>query len=134
NQYGPTETHVVTQLKLAGDPKQWRSLPSVGVPIYNTEIHILDEELNNLPKGATGELCVSGVSLADGYLNRPELTAEKFINWQQGQGKPTRIYRTGDLARYMPNGNIEYLGRKDTQVKIRGNRVELGEIEVLLGQ
>jgi len=134
NQYGPTETHVVTQLKLDGDPTRWPMLPSIGMPIDATEIHILDEELNALPYGETGELCVGGVSLADGYLNRPELTVEKFINWPEAPNKTTRIYRTGDLARYMPDGNIEYLGRRDTQVKIRGNRVELGEIEVLLNQ
>lgn len=134
NQYGPTETHVVTQLKLAGDPNQWAALPSIGVPINNTEILILDENLNKLTHGETGELCVAGISLAEGYLNKPEMTTEKFIKWQEKADKNTRIYRTGDLARYMPDGNMEYLGRKDTQVKIRGNRVELGEIEVLLNQ
>jgi amino acid adenylation domain-containing protein len=134
NQYGPTETHVVTQLKLDGDAALWPALPPIGIPIDNTEILILDESLNKLPYGETGELCVAGISLAEGYLNKPDLTAEKFINWQESADKTTRIYRTGDLARYMPDGNIEYLGRRDTQVKIRGNRVELGEIEVLLNQ
>ncbi|MDB5139424.1 MAG: ppsE [Mucilaginibacter sp.] len=134
NQYGPTETHVVTELKLDGDPSKWPALPSIGVPIDHTEIFILDEALNKLPFGETGELCVSGLSLADGYLNRPEMTAEKFIDWKETEDKTTRIYRTGDLARYLPDGNIEYLGRRDTQVKIRGNRVELGEIEVLINQ
>ncbi|MDF2432845.1 MAG: hypothetical protein JWP44_2476 [Mucilaginibacter sp.] len=134
NQYGPTETHVVTQLKLDGDPSKWAALPLIGVPIDHTEILILDEALNKLPYGETGELCVSGLSLADGYLNRPEMTSEKFIDWKETEDKITRIYRTGDLARYLPDGNIEYLGRRDTQVKIRGNRVELGEIEVLLNQ
>ncbi|HWZ03872.1 MAG TPA: non-ribosomal peptide synthetase, partial [Mucilaginibacter sp.] len=134
NQYGPTETHVVTQLKLDGDPAQWPALPSIGVPIDETEILILDEDLKQMPYGETGELCVSGLSLADGYLNRPEMTAEKFLSWKEAEDKTTRIYRTGDLARYMPDGNIEYLGRRDTQVKIRGNRVELGEIEVLINQ
>ncbi len=134
NQYGPTETHVVTQLKLAGDPLQWPLLPSIGIAIDATEILILDEKLKKLPFGETGELCVSGISLADGYLNRPELTAEKFIDWQETPGKTTRVYRTGDVVRYMPDGNIEYLGRRDTQVKIMGNRVELGEIEVFLNQ
>ncbi|WP_259070665.1 polyketide synthase [Mucilaginibacter sp. X4EP1] len=134
NQYGPTETHVVTQLVLDGDPAQWPLLPSIGTTIDNTDILILDENLKELLYGEVGELCVSGLSLANGYLNRPELTAEKFINWQNTTGKTTRIYRTGDLARYLPNGSIEYLGRRDTQVKIRGNRVELGEIEVLINQ
>ena len=134
NQYGPTETHVVTQLKLEGDPALWPPLPSIGIPIDETDILILDEDLKKLPYGETGELCVSGFSLADGYLNRPEMTGEKFIIWEEGKDKVTRVYRTGDLARYMPDGNIEYLGRRDTQVKIRGNRVEPGEIEVLIGR
>ena len=134
NQYGPTETHVVTQLKLDGDASKWPPLPSIGIAIDETEILILDENLKRLPDGEIGELCVSGLSLADGYLNRLEMTAEKFLNWQEADNKTTRIYRTGDLARYLPDGNIEYLGRRDTQVKIRGNRVELGEIEVLINQ
>jgi amino acid adenylation domain-containing protein len=134
NQYGPTETHVVTELRLDGDAALWPALPSIGIPIANTEIIILDENLQPLPYGETGELCVAGLSLADGYLNKPELTTEKFISWQEAENKTTRIYRTGDLARYLSDGNIEYLGRRDTQVKIRGNRVELGEIEVLINQ
>lgn len=134
NQYGPTETHVVTQLKLNGDATQWPPLPSIGIPIDETKILILDEELKQLPYGETGELCVSGLSLADGYLNRPDMTAEKFVDWKETADKTTRIYRTGDLARYMPDGSIDYLGRRDTQVKIRGNRVELGEIEVMINQ
>jgi len=134
NQYGPTETHVVTQLKLDGDPTQWPPLPNIGIPIDETEILILDEELKQVPYGETGELCVAGLSLADGYLNRPEMTAEKFMPWEETPGKIKRIYRTGDLARYLPDGNIDYLGRRDTQVKIRGNRVEIGEIEVLINQ
>lgn len=134
NQYGPTETHVVTQLKLDGDPTQWPPLPNIGIPIDETEILILDEELKQVPYGENGELCVAGLSLADGYLNRPEMTAEKFMQWEETPGKTKRIYRTGDLARYLPDGNIDYLGRRDTQVKIRGNRVEIGEIEVLINQ
>lgn len=134
NQYGPTETHVVTQLKLDGDPDAWPALPTIGTPIDNTEILILDEKLDRLPEGETGELCVAGLSLADGYLNRPEMTSEKFISLNDLNGKPERVYRTGDLARYLPDGNIEYLGRRDTQVKIRGNRVEPGEIEVLISR
>lgn len=98
NQYGPTETHVVTQLILDGDPALWPPLPSIGVAIDETEILILDEELKQVPYGETGELCVSGLSLADGYLNRPEMTAEKFVYWQETENKTTRIYRTGNLA------------------------------------
>ena len=134
NQYGPTETHVVTQLALSGDPELWNALPNIGIPIDNTEILILDEALKEVPEGETGELCVSGISLANGYLNRPGLTAEKFIEIKTTEDIITRIYKTGDLARYLPDGNIEYLGRIDTQVKIRGNRVEPGEIEVLINE
>ncbi|AYL95861.1 polyketide synthase [Mucilaginibacter celer] len=133
NQYGPTETHVITQLKLDGDASLWPGLPSIGIVISNTEIILLDENLQRVADGETGELCASGICLANGYLNKPELTAEKFIDWTEN-GKTIRIYHTGDLARYLPDGNIEYLGRRDTQVKIRGNRVEIGEIEVLISQ
>lgn len=133
NQYGPTETHVVTELRLNGDASLWPSLPSIGTAINNTEIILLDENLSRVADGETGELCVSGISLANGYLNKPELTAERFIDWTEGN-KTIRIYRTGDLARFVSDGNIEYLGRRDTQVKIRGNRVEIGEIEVLISQ
>jgi len=134
NQYGPTETHVITELRLDGDPSAWSALPNIGIPIDNTEILILDEELKEVPEGETGELCCAGAALADGYLNRPEMTAEKFMQWTNANGETKRIYRTGDLARYLPDGNIDYLGRRDTQVKIRGNRVEIGEIEVLINQ
>jgi len=132
NQYGPTECHVVTELKLEGDPMNWPALPSIGKAIDNTDILILDEQLNMLPVGEVGELCISGKCLAAGYLNRPELTAEKFVNRTKSGTDDLRIYRTGDEARYLPDGNIEFLGRKDEQVKIRGFRVEPGEIEVLL--
>jgi amino acid adenylation domain-containing protein len=132
NQYGPTECHVVTELKLDGDPELWPALPSIGKAIDNAEILILDEKLNLLPDGEIGELCIAGKCLAEGYLNRPELTAEKFVEWNGPKKGKQRIYRTGDHARYIPDGNIEFLGRKDDQVKIRGYRVELGEIEVLL--
>ncbi|WP_109607062.1 polyketide synthase [Mucilaginibacter oryzae] len=133
NQYGPTETHVITQLKLEGNASLWPGLPSIGKAISNTAIILLDEDLKIVADGETGELCVSGICLANGYLHKPELTAEKFIN-HTANGKTVRLYRTGDLARYLPDGNIEYLGRRDTQVKIRGNRVETGEIEVLISQ
>ena len=80
NQYGPTECHVVTELKLTGDPKTWAALPTIGKPIDHTEILILDEQLKLQVQGESGELCIGGISLAEGYLNRPELTAEKFID------------------------------------------------------
>ncbi|TFF36330.1 polyketide synthase [Mucilaginibacter psychrotolerans] len=134
NMYGPTETSVAsTALKLTGAPETWPALPTIGKEIDNTKNYILDENLSLLPDGEVGELCISGINLSYGYLNRPDLTAEKFVDWQNN-GQTIRIYRSGDLCRFLPDGNIEYLGRKDTQVKIRGNRVEIGEIEVLLNQ
>ncbi|MBB5622005.1 amino acid adenylation domain-containing protein [Pedobacter cryoconitis] len=133
NQYGPTECHVVTELKLTGEPAKWPLLPNIGRPISNTNIYILDQDKNLLQAGETGELAISGISLAEGYLNRPELTAEKFV-WIPVNGLQTRVYLTGDLARYENDGTIEFLGRKDDQVKIRGYRIELGEIEVFLNQ
>jgi amino acid adenylation domain-containing protein len=135
NMYGPTEASVCsTALKMEGPAENWPLLPTIGKAMDNVTIHILDEQLNEVAKGEQGELCISGINLAYGYLNRPDLTDEKFINWADTAGKPTRIYHSGDLGRYLPDGNIEYLGRRDTQVKIRGNRVEVGEIEVLLNQ
>ncbi|QNK63172.1 amino acid adenylation domain-containing protein [Pedobacter sp. PAMC26386] len=131
NQYGPTECHVVTELKLKGEPASWPLLPNIGTAISNTTIYILDQDKNLLTYGETGELGISGISLAAGYLNRPELTAEKFIQISVN-GIQTRVYLTGDLARYEKDGTLEFLGRKDDQVKIRGYRIELGEVEVQL--
>jgi amino acid adenylation domain-containing protein len=132
NQYGPTECHVVSALKLDGDPESWPALPSIGKPIDHCSIYILDEKGRLLPENQIGELCIGGVCLAEGYLNRPRLTAEKFVQWEHPQSGPVRIYKTGDLAKYTTEGNIEFLGRRDDQVKIRGYRIEPGEIEVLL--
>ncbi|WP_228924200.1 amino acid adenylation domain-containing protein [Streptomyces sp. DH7] len=127
NQYGPSETHVVTAERLAGDPERWPGLPSVGRPIAGNGIRLLDAFLRPVPVGSVGELCVSGEALADGYLGRPELTAQSFPTVAG-----TRLYRTGDLARYLPDGRIQCLGRRDDQVKIRGHRVETGEVESAL--
>jgi amino acid adenylation domain-containing protein len=130
NQYGPTECHVVTQLRLAGPPAAWPALPTIGQPIANALVVILDENLRPLPDGETGEIGLGGACLAEGYLNQPALTAEKFLPWPDPASP--RLYRTGDLGRRLPDGSIEYLGRRDDQVKIRGHRVELGEVEVAL--
>ena len=134
NQYGPTETHVVTSFLLTGAPSGWVSCPPIGRPIANTQVYVLDSFFQPVPVGVRGELYISGDGLARGYLNRPELTAEKFRTCFFSQGSNTRLYRTGDLARYLPDGAIEFLGRADNQVKIRGYRVELGEIESVLNE
>ena len=141
NHYGPTETHVVTAHTLTGSPEEWPALPPIGKPLPNVKAYILDQNLNPVPIGVPGELYLAGDGLAKGYLNRPDLTAERFIfapAFLLSDRHPTpdtrhpRLYRTGDLARYLPNGDIQYLGRMDAQVKIRGHRVEPGEIETAL--
>ncbi len=132
NQYGPTESHVVTAFTLKGPPDTWAKLPSIGTPIDNVDIHILNEDLTPVSKNQSGEMYIGGVGLARGYLNRPDLTDEKFIQDPFTPSQKQRLYRTGDLARYNLAGDIEYIGRIDNQVKIRGYRIELGEIEVAL--
>jgi amino acid adenylation domain-containing protein len=112
NQYGPTECHVVTQLVLAGDPAHWPALPTIGKPIANTQVIITDERLQPLPVGEIGEICLGGICLAEGYLNQPALTQEKFVQ-RPGAAPQERLYRTGDLGRCLPDGNIEFLGRCD---------------------
>ncbi|MEG4345419.1 amino acid adenylation domain-containing protein [Microcoleus sp. A003_D6] len=141
NQYGPSESHVVTAYTLAGPPGDWPALPPIGRPIANTEIYLLQRDGEPIPLGVAGELYIGGICLARGYLNRPDLTAEKFIPNPFRQNKTLtiedeedRLYKTGDLARYLPDGNIEYIGRIDGQVKIRGFRIELGEIETALAK
>ncbi|ELR97621.1 non-ribosomal peptide synthetase [Gloeocapsa sp. PCC 73106] len=129
NGYGPTESTTFTctaDLTLAQD-----SVP-IGRPIANTQVYILDSYLQPVPIGVSGELYIGGDGLARNYLNRPDLTAAKFIPNPFVKGE--RLYRTGDKTRYLPNGDIEYLGRLDRQVKIRGFRIELGEVETVLSQ
>ncbi|WP_406346322.1 amino acid adenylation domain-containing protein [Streptomyces sp. NBC_00648] len=127
NLYGPTETTVYS----TGTLVRPDAPITIGRPIANTEVLILDEELRPVAEGEPGELCIAGTGLAEGYVNRPELTAEKFVAHPLVAG--ARLYRTGDLARWNEDGEIDYLGRLDFQVKIRGNRVELGDIEYHLG-
>lgn len=127
NEYGPTETVVGCMIhKFDAEVDNRVSVP-IGVPADNVQIYILDKDLNPLPHECIGEMYVSGDGVARGYLNQPELTAEKFIANPFIQGK--RMYRTGDLAKFLMNGKIEYAGRADQQVKIRGYRIELGEID-----
>jgi amino acid adenylation domain-containing protein len=131
NQYGPTEAHVVSAFSLAGPPQDWPRLPPIGKPIANVQIHLLDRHAQPVPSGVVGEIYLGGDCLAQGYLRRPALSAERFV--PDPFGRPgERLYRTGDLGRYLPDGNIQFLGRGDQQVKIRGYRVELAEIEVNL--
>nr|AEU11006.1 NpnB [Nostoc sp. 152] len=131
NLYGPTETTIWSSVYQV---KSQDSLISIGRAIANTQIYILDQNLQPVPIGVPGELHIGGAGLARGYLNRPELTQEKFISNPFARDKGERLYKTGDLARYLPDGNIQYLGRIDNQVKIRGFRIELGEIEAVLSQ
>lgn len=132
NHYGPSETHVATAFRLPENPDHWQPLPSIGYPVANTTIHLLDESDQQVAEGEPGELCISGACLAQGYFNQPELTRERFQEWAPAGHSPIRLYRTGDLARRSPDGSLDFLGRKDLQVKIRGHRVELGEIETAL--
>ncbi|MEH1928141.1 non-ribosomal peptide synthetase [Nostoc sp.] len=131
NAYGPTEATVWSTV---AEISSLSEKPPIGRPIANTQIYILDKYLQPLPIGITGELYICGEGLAQGYINRPELTTENFIPNPFNHQKGARLYKTGDLARYRPDGNIEFLGRIDNQVKIRGFRIELSEIETVLSQ
>ncbi len=125
NNYGPTEFTVVATSGILSPADRPDSLPPIGAPIANTEIYILDERLEEVPRGAVGEMYLGGPSLARGYHNRPDLTRERFIPNPFGAG---RLYRTGDLARRLPKGQIAFVGRADDQIKIRGYRIEPKEI------
>jgi amino acid adenylation domain-containing protein len=138
NHYGPTEVTIgcIAQFIDIDGLEAYKNRPTIGKPIFNTNVFILDRYFNLVPVGIAGELCLSGAGVAKGYLKRESLTAERFITnkLRQREGIGTqsfhdRIYRTGDLARWLPDGNIQFLGRMDNQVKIRGFRIELGEIE-----
>ncbi|MBD1832152.1 amino acid adenylation domain-containing protein [Cyanobacteria bacterium FACHB-472] len=156
NNYGPTENTVVTTSGIVAVKEKEDSpnralkgaqegsvdvaasgnaiAPTIGRPIANTQVYVLDRYLQPVPIGVAGELYIGGDGLARGYLNRPDLTAEKFISNPFNNQPEARLYKTGDLVRYQPDGNIEFLGRLDEQVKIRGFRIELGEIEAVLSQ
>jgi len=130
NGYGPTETTVCASIYMSNEHEA-SSLP-IGKPIANTKLYILDQFMNPVPVGIPGELYVSGVGVARGYLDRPEMTALKFVPDPFGNEPGQKLYKTGDLVRYFNDGNIEFLGRIDEQVKVRGYRIELGEIEAVL--
>jgi amino acid adenylation domain-containing protein len=129
NMYGPTETTIWSTTYRIGDPG---NSVSIGKPIANTQIYLLDDDLKPVPIGEAGQLFIGGEGVARGYWNRPELTAERFVLIPSLSEQ--RIYNTGDLARFLPDGNIDFLGRADFQIKLRGHRIELGEIEALLEQ
>lgn len=129
NGYGLTECSVASSFYKVDFEKAVKSEPlPIGKPLLNHEMYVLDEQLNFLPDGATGEIAIEGAGVGLGYLNRPELTAEKFVTLTSGE----RVFRTGDIGKFLPDGNLQCLGRKDRQIKIRGYRVELGEIESVL--
>ncbi|MDE3155806.1 MAG: amino acid adenylation domain-containing protein [Acidobacteriota bacterium] len=134
NHYGPSEAHVVTSYTYDEPPAALLPPPPIGRPIANTQIYLLDDRLNPVPVGITAELYIGGANLARDYHHRPDLTAERFVPDPFAAAPGARLYRTGDLARWLPDGNIEYLGRRDQQVKIRGFRVEPGEVETLIGE
>lgn len=132
NHYGPSEAHVVTSYTFEKNTSEWPDHPPIGKPIFNNRIYILDNALQPVPVGVTGHLYIGGISLVRGYLNKPGLTKERFLDDPFIKGET--IYNTGDLARYLKNGDIEFLGRADSQIKLRGYRIELGEIENVINE
>jgi amino acid adenylation domain-containing protein len=129
NVYGPAETTCAVTVWQV--PEEFEHV-SLGTPLWNTQVYVLDNALHPVPVGVPGEVCVGGRGVAKGYLNRPELTADRFVADPFSDDPQARLYRTGDVARFLDDGTLEYLGRKDDQVKVRGFRIELGEIEAVL--
>jgi amino acid adenylation domain-containing protein len=134
NNYGPTECTVVATSGIVTPSKNGSRPPSIGRPIANAYALILDDDLQPVPTGEPGELCIAGALLGRGYHKHPELTASQFVTYTSVTGEPVRIYRTRDRAKMLPNGDVEFLGRLDSQVKIRGHRIELGEITTTLNR
>jgi amino acid adenylation domain-containing protein len=132
NHYGPTETHVVTAHQLSREPNSWPDLPPIGKPIDNTQAYILDRNMQETPIGIAGDIWIGGEALARGYWRNPALTEERFVENPFDKSPNKKIYRTGDRGRWRDNGQLEFLGRTDNQVKIRGHRIELEEIEAVL--
>jgi len=136
NNYGPTENTVVATSGVVLSTSAWTGMPTIGYPIANTRLYVLDSLMQPVPIGTPGELYIGGSSLARGYLRQPEMTAERFLpDPFVGTSEPgARLYKTGDLVRYHSDGSLDFIGRNDGQVKIRGFRVEIGEIEAILRQ
>lgn len=132
DEYGPTETVVGSCIYQIPPDYPGSGFIPIGRPIANTQLYLLDEHLQPVPIGVSGELYIGGAGLAQGYLNRPDLTAEHFIPHPFATKPGARLYKTGDLVRYRPDGNLEFIGRRDQQIKLRGYRIELGEIEAVL--
>jgi amino acid adenylation domain-containing protein len=131
--YGPTESTTFTTWHEVGEVEEDAATIPIGRPLSNTQVYLLDQNLEPVPAGVPGEIYIGGDGLARDYLRRPAVTAEKFLPDALGRKAGARLYRTGDLARYLPDGSIEFLGRADNQVKVRGFRIELEEIEAALG-
>ena len=127
NAYGPSECTIAATVHKCLPEQVYHSVP-IGRAIGNTRLYVVDTQLQPVPPGMPGELCIAGICVGRGYLNRPELTAERFVVLSNGE----RVYRTGDRVRFLPNGEVEFMGRTDWQVKVRGFRIELEEIEALL--
>jgi bacitracin synthase 3 len=131
NTYGPTEFTVDATYFELRKGESYDPIP-IGRPLYNCYAFVCDTNCRLLPRGMAGELCLAGPQIAEGYRNRPDLTEKAFVDCPWLPGK--KMYRTGDLARWNPEGQLEYLGRIDNQVKLRGFRIEMGEIENRAGQ
>ncbi|MCW5253458.1 amino acid adenylation domain-containing protein [Streptomyces sp. SHP 1-2] len=131
NQYGPTESHVVTRHTMTGDPAAFPPLPPIGTPVDGAEVLVLDARMRPVPPGVTGEIHLGGVCLALGYAGRPDLTGERFVP-RPGGAPDDRLYRTGDLGHLLPDGSVVCTGRSDSQVKVRGYRVEPAEVELAI--
>jgi amino acid adenylation domain-containing protein len=131
NGYGPTETTIMSTHWLCDRENIPDTIP-IGKPVSNTQLYVLDENKNIIPRGAVGELYIGGLGVTNGYLNQPELTKDKFISLQFSNNERITVFKTGDLVRFLPDGNLDFIGRVDHQVKLRGFRIELGEVESVI--
>jgi len=134
NHYGPSETHLCSSYTLRGDSREWPKLPPIGKAIANAQLYVLNRWMEPAPIGVPGELFIAGAGTARGYLNNPDLTAERFVPNPFSHTTGDHLYKTGDIVRWRNDGDLEFLGRVDGQVKIRGYRIELGEIETEVRQ